>query len=236
MSWNILLNERILFLKQGIPDKTEDSFDKRIRERIRQEEQNYKNRAESKGDDDKVREALETKETQEEENEADQVDLISAAMNEYQLGNFSPILMSPDDLPFDAFVVSQEEDFKNLELKRRQVMGVANPDVEDEFEMKAREKIGIGAEEEEAEVTSKAGATAASASAASAGNEPNKSNTQEVAIDHHYSWSDKYRPRKPRYYNRVHTGYDWNQYNKKHYDVDNPPPKTVQGYKLNVKH
>jgi hypothetical protein len=155
---------------------------------------------------------------------------MAAAMNEYQLGNYSPILMSQDDLPFDAFVISQEEDFKNLELKRRQVMGVANPDVEDEFEMKAREKIGIGAEEDESVVTSK---TAASSSA-SAANEPNKSNTQEVVLDHHYSWSDKYRPRKPRYYNRVHTGYDWNQYNKKHYDVDNPPPKTVQGYKLNV--
>lgn len=62
-----------------------------------------------------------------------------------------------------------------------------------------------------------------------------KSNTQEVLLEHQsYSWSDKYRPRKPRYYNRVHTGYDWNQYNKKHYDIDNPPPKTVQGYKLNV--
>ena len=59
-------------------------------------------------------------------------------------------------------------------------------------------------------------------------------NTQEVQLDHNYLWSDKYRPRKPRYYNRVHTGYDWNQYNKKHYDVDNPPPKTVQGYKFNV--
>ena len=30
-------------------------------------------------------------------------------------------------------------------------------------------------------------------------------------------------------------GYDWNQYNKKHYDTDNPPPKTVQGYKFNVR-
>jgi hypothetical protein len=59
--------------------------------------------------------------------------------------------------------------------------------------------------------------------------------TQEFKLENQtYSWSDKYRPRKPRYYNRVHTGYDWNQYNKKHYDIDNPPPKTVQGYKLNI--
>jgi hypothetical protein len=49
-----------------------------------------------------------------------------------------------------------------------------------------------------------------------------------------YWWQDKYRPRKPRYFNRVRTGYDWNKYNKTHYDYDNPPPKTIQGYKFNV--
>ncbi|KAJ1675896.1 hypothetical protein EV182_000364 [Spiromyces aspiralis] len=49
-----------------------------------------------------------------------------------------------------------------------------------------------------------------------------------------YSWEDKYRPRKPRYFNRVHTGYDWNKYNQTHYDHDNPPPKVVQGYKFNL--
>lgn len=49
-----------------------------------------------------------------------------------------------------------------------------------------------------------------------------------------YAWNDKYRPRKPRYYNRVHTGYDWTKYNRTHYDHDNPPPKTVQGYRFNV--
>lgn len=49
-----------------------------------------------------------------------------------------------------------------------------------------------------------------------------------------YSWQDKYRPRKPRYYNRVKAGYDWNKYNQTHYDKDNPPPKIVQGYKFNI--
>jgi len=49
-----------------------------------------------------------------------------------------------------------------------------------------------------------------------------------------YMWQDKYRPRKPRYFNRIHTGFDWNKYNQTHYDHDNPPPKTVQGYKFNV--
>lgn len=40
-----------------------------------------------------------------------------------------------------------------------------------------------------------------------------------------YWWHEKYRPRKPKYYNRVHTGYEWNKYNQTHYDHDNPPPK-----------
>lgn len=45
---------------------------------------------------------------------------------------------------------------------------------------------------------------------------------------------DKFRPRKPKYFNRVKTGYEWNKYNQTHYDVDNPPPKIVQGYKFNI--
>lgn len=49
-----------------------------------------------------------------------------------------------------------------------------------------------------------------------------------------YAWSDKYQPRKPRYFNRVHTGFEWNKYNQTHYDIDNPPPKVVQGYKFNI--
>lgn len=49
-----------------------------------------------------------------------------------------------------------------------------------------------------------------------------------------YDWSDRFRPRKPRYFNRVHTGYEWTQYNQSHYDFDNPPPKIVQGYKFNI--
>jgi hypothetical protein len=47
-------------------------------------------------------------------------------------------------------------------------------------------------------------------------------------------WADKYRPRKPRYFNRIQTGYEWNKYNQTHYDHDNPPPKVVQGYKFNI--
>jgi hypothetical protein len=49
-----------------------------------------------------------------------------------------------------------------------------------------------------------------------------------------YSWTSKYRPRKPRFFNRVHSGFVWNSFNRTHYDHDNPPPKIVQGYKFNI--
>jgi len=71
---------------------------------------------------------------------------------------------------------------------------------------------------------------------------------ENIANPTTYNWEDKYRPRKPRYFNRVHTGYEWNKYNQTHYEyattmsftflayspdsTDNPPPKVVQGYKV----
>ncbi|KAK6496931.1 hypothetical protein TWF481_001912 [Arthrobotrys musiformis] len=57
---------------------------------------------------------------------------------------------------------------------------------------------------------------------------------EEVQTASKSSWASKYRPRKPRYFNRVQMGYEWNKYNQTHYDHDNPPPKVVQGYKFNI--
>lgn len=57
---------------------------------------------------------------------------------------------------------------------------------------------------------------------------------EEVTTASKDKWSEKHRPRKPRYFNRVQMGYEWNKYNQTHYDHDNPPPKVVQGYKFNV--
>ncbi|CAL5026014.1 unnamed protein product [Urochloa decumbens] len=36
--------------------------------------------------------------------------------------------------------------------------------------------------------------------------------------------------RKPKYVARARTGYEWNKYNRVHYDHEHPPPKTVRGY------
>ncbi|KAK7255655.1 hypothetical protein RIF29_29070 [Crotalaria pallida] len=49
-----------------------------------------------------------------------------------------------------------------------------------------------------------------------------------------YWWHEKYKPRKPKYFNRFHTGYEWNKHSRTHYDRDNPPPKVVKGYKFNI--
>ena len=57
---------------------------------------------------------------------------------------------------------------------------------------------------------------------------------EEVSTKSKPQWASKYRPRKPRYFNRVQMGYEWNKYNQTHYDHDNPPPKVVQGYKFNI--
>ncbi|KAI9899261.1 hypothetical protein N3K66_005722 [Trichothecium roseum] len=57
---------------------------------------------------------------------------------------------------------------------------------------------------------------------------------EEVTNTDRPQWADKHRPRKPKYFNRVQMGYEWNKYNQTHYDHDNPPPKVVQGYKFNI--
>lgn len=56
----------------------------------------------------------------------------------------------------------------------------------------------------------------------------------EVPTGSKPQWADTYKARKPRYFNRVQMGYEWNKYNQTHYDHDNPPPKVVQGYKFNI--
>lgn len=39
---------------------------------------------------------------------------------------------------------------------------------------------------------------------------------------------------KPRFYSKVRAIYEWNKYNQTHYDVDNPPPKTIVGYEFHI--
>lgn len=57
---------------------------------------------------------------------------------------------------------------------------------------------------------------------------------EDVAKPASYSWSATHRPRKPRYFNRARASYEWNKYNQTHYDSENPPPKTLQGFRFNI--
>lgn len=41
-------------------------------------------------------------------------------------------------------------------------------------------------------------------------------------------------PIKPKYFNRVQTGFEWNSYNKIHYNEESLPPKIVWGYRFNI--
>ncbi|KAK9921106.1 hypothetical protein M0R45_029633 [Rubus argutus] len=139
-----------------------------------------------------------------------------------EAGSFSPELLHGDE---NEEVMDPEEDRAILERKRMAVLeeqqrrikeAMASkpaPPPEDNLEMKAAMKA-MGAMEEGDAIFGSG---------------------SEVNLDSQvYWWHDKYRPRKPKYFNRVHTGYEWNKYNQTHYDHDNPPPKIVQGYKFNI--
>lgn len=136
-------------------------------------------------------------------------DLEEQAYIDYEAGCYSPKLLRPSELEIDTVVYEVADDMKKLELARGQVQtsGKVRLDAESEFEKKARE----GMNNDEAQFSVEVPLTAQA-----------------------FLWSDKYRPRKPRFFNRVHTGFEWNKYNQTHYDIDNPPPKIVQGYKFNI--
>ncbi|KAL0966406.1 hypothetical protein UPYG_G00294950 [Umbra pygmaea] len=136
-------------------------------------------------------------------------DLIQQSQSEYDSGRYSPALLLPGELPLDTHTITAEEDANKLHLSRRQlaVTGDANDNAEDEFVRRAKQ--GMGGDEAQFSV-------------------------ELPLTGKMYLWADKYRPRKPRFFNRVHTGFEWNKYNQTHYDFDNPPPKIVQGYKFNI--
>ncbi|PKA54344.1 hypothetical protein AXF42_Ash000177 [Apostasia shenzhenica] len=142
----------------------------------------------------------------------------AANVPEEEAGSFSPVLLHGDE---DEEAIDPEEDQAELDRKREAVTEQqrriqeaiqAKAPAPDDFELKAIKAMGAM---EEGDSVFGAGA--------------------EINLDSQvYWWHDKYRPRKPKYFNRVHTGYEWNKYNQTHYDHDNPPPKIVQGYKFNI--
>uniref|UniRef100_A0A8C6WNM0 Splicing factor Cactin n=1 Tax=Neogobius melanostomus TaxID=47308 RepID=A0A8C6WNM0_9GOBI len=136
-------------------------------------------------------------------------DLIQQSQAEYDSGRYSPVLLTSTEMPLDTHTITPEEDLHRLQLARRQlqVTGDASESAEDAFVRRAREGMG---------------------------NDEAQFSVEFPVTGKMYLWADKYRPRKPRFFNRVHTGFEWNKYNQTHYDFDNPPPKIVQGYKFNI--
>ena len=143
-------------------------------------------------------------------------DLLEPCLIAYDSGRYSPVYMEPSQIEPTQLIYTEDDDLERLEFARARVLGRG---------------IVIGATESEVSLEERAmrGEAQKGMSADEA------IFSVESAIDKPvYLWSDKYRPRKPRYFNRVHTGFEWNKYNQTHYDMDNPPPKIVQGYKFNI--
>ncbi|CAL1686589.1 unnamed protein product [Lasius platythorax] len=140
-------------------------------------------------------------------------DLLFESFREYEAGGYSPSYILYSQLEPGTLVTQEVEDSQRLEYARQQVLNtgrkIQNVLTSEEQAMHREARKGMGSDEAQFSVES----------------------SLEAQI---YLWSDKYRPRKPRYFNRVHTGFEWNKYNQTHYDMDNPPPKIVQGYKFNI--
>ncbi|CAN6444143.1 unnamed protein product [Victoria cruziana] len=146
---------------------------------------------------------------------------------EEDVGSYSPELLHGEE---EEEGINPEHDWAELEKRRvavlqehrkrlREAAAAARPDLNDE----------------NMDFTNQAKVIALKAMGAMEEGDAVFGSGAEVNLDSQvYWWHDKYRPRKPKYFNRVHTGYEWNKYNQTHYDHDNPPPKIVQGYKFNI--
>lgn len=185
-----------------------------------------------KQEDESDREVREEEQSQADEEEATEgqdadnpIRELQNAIRLYQLGNYSPSYMRDDEFNGRRLTANDEDDvegglYSDSDDERRvqrQRLLLVHPErgvdsaqlTEQEVRMRGEARKGMQADEAEFSVETTLDAV------------------PQLA-------TDKYRPRKPRYFNRVHTGFEWNKYNQTHYDMDNPPPKIVQGYKFNI--
>lgn len=142
-------------------------------------------------------------------------ELQNCCIEDYKNGGYSPKMYRKDQLDSSVVCVDYSSQYEALKLLRNRVCGESSALRPEEQSFMDEARRGMDKQEESVfscEATIKG---------------PNNSSMS-------YAWADKYQPRKPRYFNRIHTGFEWNKYNQTHYDVDNPPPKVVQGYKFNI--
>ena len=110
-------------------------------------------------------------------------DLEGKCIRDYQQGRYSPILVQIIDLDLEVQkrCTDETDDWDKLKQQRESVMksGSVKPDVEDAFEAFARSMGSLTSDDSVINTV--------------------------VPMDVQYLWSDKYRPRKPRVFNKVHT-------------------------------
>jgi hypothetical protein len=110
-------------------------------------------------------------------------DLENKCIHDYEDGRYSPLLadMNDLDLEIQKRCTDETDDWEKLKQQRESVMksGSVKPDVEDAFEAFARSMGSLTADDSVINTV--------------------------VPMDVQYLWSDKYRPRKPRVFNKVHT-------------------------------
>ena len=110
-------------------------------------------------------------------------DLDIKCIHDYQDGCFSPVLIQINNFNLDVHKLCADEtdDWDKLKQQRESVMksGSVKPDVEDAFEAFARSMGSLTSDDSVINTV--------------------------VPMDVQYLWSDEYRPRKPRVFNKVHT-------------------------------
>lgn len=113
-----------------------------------------------------------------------QVDMLQECFKLYEKGNYCPKYLKSSDLEPGIEIVTEEANQMRLEDLRIKVIEEENEDeMLSKQEMLLRQEARKGMNDDEAEFS------------------------VETKLDSQiYLWSDKYRPRKPRYFNRVHTG------------------------------
>lgn len=157
--------------------------------------------------------------------EAEEDEMVSPqnwCITEYEKGSYSPKMYRKSQLDPGTVCVEFEREYEFLAHQRNQVRKASTLDEAKMVTMTSEERafmsVASKGMDNQEESTFSCEATI--------------KGSDDRALT--YTWADKYQPRKPRYFNRVHTGFEWNKYNQTHYDVDNPPPKIVQGYKFNI--
>jgi hypothetical protein len=110
-------------------------------------------------------------------------DLENKCIRDYEQGRYSPILLQINDLDLEIQkrCTDETDDWDKLKQQRESVIksGSVKPDVEDAFEAFARSMGSLTSDDSVINTV--------------------------VPMDVQYLWSDKYRPRKPRVFNKVHT-------------------------------